>query len=423
MMRPLLTRVGPRTGKCLLTKLFAILNSGTQLVGSIFDEASDLASFYIAGATFGVIVTYWRVIGHDRIRGLYVRDHHIPLFICTLAYLLSGGFAESGALVSAASEPIFSRGINLSGGELNPESNPAVYGADYIYPPIHELDYYASKRFAVVRLPFRWERLQPSLFGKLDDGELSRIKSFVAAAGARKMQVILSPHNGGRYLLHGKETLIGTGGVPISAFADFSYRLAKAFIGNNAIYALSLMNEPHDSNGMWKQTAQAGLDAIRKADRIRLVLAPGDQWSGAWSWRQYNNDFLLHDAAGHIVYEAHQYFDSNHSGSYKQGYTLSGASPDRAVEWVRPFAEWLKEHRVKGIITEFGVPNDDPRWLDLTQRLLAYLAREKIPWTYWAGGPWWGNYRLSAEPKNGVDAPIMSVLTKNYGMLRNRSLR
>ena len=348
---------------------------------------------------------------------------HIFRFICALAYLLSCGHAVFGEPVSAVSQAAFARGINLSGGELNPERDPAIYGKDYIYPPPQELDYYASKGFAVVRLPFSWERLQPSLFGKLDEAELGRIKSFVVAARARNLRVILSPHNFGRYFLDGKQMLIGTASVPIDAFADFSYKVAKAFAGNGAIYALSLMNEPHDSNGMWKQTAQAGLDAIRRADRERLVLAPGDQWSGAWSWRQYNNDFLLHDAAGHIAYEAHQYFDIDHRGTYKQGYTLSGASPDRGVEWVRPFAEWLKKHRVRGIITEFGVPNDDPRWLDLMQRLLAYLAREKIPWTYWAGGPWWGNYRLSAEPKNGIDAPIMSVLTKNYGMLRERSLR
>ncbi len=34
------------------------------------------------------------------------------------------------------------------------------------------------------------------------------------------------------------------------------------------------------------------------------------------------------------------------------------------------------------LIIEFGVSNDDARWLELTQRLLAYLARENIPWTY-----------------------------------------
>ena len=333
------------------------------------------------------------------------------------AYLLICGPIACGQSLPPVNRLSFSRGINLSGGELTPDRTPAVYGKDYIYPTPQELDYYASKGFAVVRLPYRWERLQPSLFGNLDGAELGRIKNVLTAAEARNMQVILSPHNGGRYYLRGTETLIGTANVPIKAFADFSGKVASAFAGNQAVYALSLMNEPHDSRSLWKQTAQAGLDAIRVADRERLVLAPGDEWSGAWSWRRYNDDFLLDDPAHHIMYEAHQYFDLDHSGFYKFDYDRNGASPDRGVELVRPFAEWLKLHHVRGILTEFGVPNDDPRWLELTQRLLAYLAHEDIPWVYWAGGPWWGNYRLSAEPKKGIDAPIMSVLTKQYGTL------
>jgi hypothetical protein len=30
-------------------------------------------------------------------------------------------------------------------------------------------------------------------------------------------------------------------------------------------------------------------------------------------------------------------------------------------------------------MTEFGIPKDDARWLELVQQLL--LAKEKIPWT------------------------------------------
>jgi endoglucanase len=324
---------------------------------------------------------------------------------------------SSAAPLAGTPATQFSRGINLSGGEYNPGRSPAVYGRNYIYPSSQELDYYAHKGFAVVRLPYRWERLQPKLFGNLDQAELARITSVVNAAAERDMKIILSPHNFGRYGYNGTDTLIGTAGVPISAFADFSNKVAQAFVGNNAIYGLSLMNEPHDSQNLWKQTAQAGLDAIRRADSDRLVLAPGDQWSGAWSWKTFNHDFLLDDPAARTIYEAHQYFDIDHSGIYKLGYTLNGATLDRGVEWVKPFSEWLKQHGQKGIITEFGVPNGDERWLELTRRLLAYLAQEKIPWTYWAGGPWWGNYALSAEPKNNIDAPIMAVLTKDYGML------
>jgi len=266
------------------------------------------------------------------------------LFICAFGYPLAN--ASSAYADAALSEDpiLFKRGINLSGGELNPDRK-AIYGKDYIYPTSQELDYYASKGFTVVRLPYRWERLQPSLFGKLDDAELGHIKAVIAAARARNMRIILSPHNFGRYYLRGNETLIGTEGVPIEAFADFSGKVATAFAGNSTIYALSLMNEPHDSQGLWKQTAQAGLNAIRAADRDRLVLAPGDAWSGAWSWRDYNDDFLLDDPSEKLVYEAHQYFDLDHSGTYKFGYTLNGASANRGVEWVRPFVEWLKLHQ------------------------------------------------------------------------------
>jgi endoglucanase len=262
-----------------------------------------------------------------------------------LAYLLMAGHTFFPSTNSTENRGYFSRGINLSGAELNEKLSPAVYGKDYIYPPLQELDYYASKGFSVVRLPYLWERLQPALFGELDEAELGRIKSFVAAAEARDIRIILSPHNFGRFLLNGDETLIGTAGVSIDAFADFSYKVAKAFAGDDAIYALSLMNEPHDSNGMWKQTAQAGLDAIRRADRERLVLAPGDQWSGAWSWPEYNDDFLLNDASDNIMYEAHQYFDIDHSGTYKEGHTLVDASPERGVEWVRPFAQTAPRER------------------------------------------------------------------------------
>jgi endoglucanase len=335
-----------------------------------------------------------------------------------LLWLLSG--------LQAAAEPelnrnnmLFARGINLPSAAFNDERVPGVYARDYIYPSAHDLQYYAQKGFAVVRLPYLWERLQHSLFGSLDAAELDRIKNVVLAAHALKMRVILSPHNFGRYRINGEPTLIGTNNVPIGAFADFSYKVAAAFAGDDAVYGLSLMNEPHDSQGLWRQTAQAGLDAIRGADAQRLVLAPGDHWSSAYSWREYNEEFLLHDPSARIVYEAHQYFDEDRTGTYKVDYSLSGASPRRGIEWIRPFAQWLTQHRQKGIITEFGVPGSDPRWRFLLQNLLVYLAQEKIPWTYWAGGPWLDNYRLSVGPKNGADASVMAVLADNYGMLKS----
>jgi endoglucanase len=46
---------------------------------------------------------------------------------------------------------------------------------------------------------------------------------------------------------------------------------------------------------------------------------------------------------------------------------------------------------------------------------LAHLQANDLPGTYWAGGPWWGDYPLSVEPRGGKDRPQMKILTKYSG--------
>ncbi len=87
-------------------------------------------------------------------------------------------------------------------------------------------------------------------------------------------------------------------------------------------------------------------------------------------------------------------------------------SQDYGVERVRPFVEWLKKNKKKGMIGEFGVPDNDPRWLPLMDRMLAYLKQNCIPSTYWAAGPGWGNYFLSVEPSTRADRPQWPTLKK-----------
>jgi endoglucanase len=322
------------------------------------------------------------------------------------------GFATAAVGAECQYGQGFARGISLASGEFQPEHIPGVYNRDYVYPPAANVEYYKTRGFDLVRLPFLWERLQRSLFAEFDSIELARIRQFLAIAHDRCIRVLLSPHNYGRYSVAGKQIRIGSAEVPDAAFADFWRRMAAAFRNAPDVYAFSLMNEPFDMNGTWKRSAQVGLDAIRSVDASRLVLAPGDQWSGAWSWRRFNDDFLLRDPADHLIYEAHQYFDGDHSGTYRQTYDQSAAYPEVAIDLVRPFADWLRLHHATGVIGEFGVPNDDPRWLEVADMLLPWLAREHLPWIYWAGGPRWGNYPLSAEPRKGGDAPVMRILTK-----------
>lgn len=307
------------------------------------------------------------------------------------------------------------RGVNLAGAEFASNKLPGAYNSDYTYPTNAELDYYKGKGLTLIRLPFLWERLQPTLYGSLNSVELGRIDSVVAAANSRGMQVILDPHNYDRYTLNGTAYLIGSSQVPNAAFTDFWSKLAAHYNGVRGIYGYSLMNEPHDTNGTWKTTAQAGLNGIRQSDTSRLVLVPGDSWSGAWTWTQVNNDLLLADPSHNLMYEAHQYFDKNGSGTYANSYDADGTYPNIGVDRVQPFLNWLKANNVRGIMTEYGVPNSDPRWLTVLNNFMTALDNAGVGGTYWAGGPWWSSYALSSEPVNGQDAPVMSVLTKHLG--------
>jgi endoglucanase len=299
-------------------------------------------------------------------------------------------------------------GVNLAGAEFG---SGDVYGTDYTYPTAAELDYYRSKGIDLIRLPFSWERMQPTLGGALDPAELARMETFLGAAQARGMHVIVDLHNYGRY--DGRP--IGSPHVPISAFQDFWTKLAAALDGYSAVWGYGLMNEPHDMGGrwIWPAAAQAAVDGIRTVDGVHTILVSGDDWSGAQTWQTANKNLKVDDPAGNVLYEAHVYFDPDGSGIYAGSYDQEGAYPTIGVDRVRPFIDWLHAHGLHGFIGEYGVPDNDPRWLPVIDNLLSTLDRNGISSTYWAAGPWWGDYTLSIEPENGHDAPQMQVLTEH----------
>jgi endoglucanase len=295
-------------------------------------------------------------------------------------------------------------GVNLAGGEFG--KLPGVANRDYAYPGPRQFDYCQAKALTVIRLPLKWERLQPKLMSRLDEAELTRLDTAVKLAAERGLKILLNVHNYARY----QGQIIGMPEVPNEAFADFWRQLAAHYEDEAAIIGLGLMNEPHDTGGRWPAAAQAAIDAIRKVDRRHAIFVCGDGWSGAHSWLKINGNLRLQDPADNLVYEAHQYFDRDHSGTYQQSYEDSGAHPQIGVERLRPFAEWLQEHHARGFIGEFGVPDDDPRWLEVLDHFLDAMKAERIGGTYWAAGGWWGKYPLSVEPRDGRDRPQMEVL-------------
>ncbi len=300
-------------------------------------------------------------------------------------------------------------GVNLACGEFG--NVPGIFNKDYTYPGAQQFDYCKSKGLRIVRLPFRWERVQSKLMEPLDATEMTRLDQVVELARERDLILLFDVHNYARY--NGK--LIGTDDVPIEAFSDFWRRFADHYKDESAVFAYGLMNEPHGTQGRWPAAAQAGVDAIRSVDRKHTICVCGDGWSGAHSWKKINNDFILNDPADNLLYEAHQYFDRDNSGQYRRSYDDSGAYPTIGVDRLSPFVQWLNEHDARGFIGEFGVPDHDPRWLVVLDNFLAAMQENQIGGTYWAAGPWWGNYSLSIEPRNGRDQPQLAVLQQYTG--------
>ena len=300
-------------------------------------------------------------------------------------------------------------GVSLAGAEFGHDRLPGRVGFDYVYPSDRaSYSYYAGRGFAIIRLPFLWERVQPRPFGPLAASEVALIREVLEHAASANQRVILDLHNYGRYY-HEPLRVEDAGRL-----ADVWVRLAHEFRGHPGIFGYELMNEPHDlpdGSAGWAQICQLVTNEIRKEDTTSWVLIPGYSWQGAESWARENPTLSVHDGSGLLLYAAHQYFDGDNSGKYQSGYDAT--SPDVGVRRLQPFADWLAARNARGIVTEFGVPDDDPRWLAVLERFLhAVWTDERIVGgVYWAGGPWWGTYPLSIEPRDGQDRPQLSVLS------------
>ena len=178
------------------------------------------------------------------------------------------------------------------------------------------------------------------------------------------------------------------------------------------------MNEPNDlpyEGAGWPLLCQEAIKAIREVDTEHYIIVPGYSWQSATFWPD-NNPHLheVIDPVNKLLFGAHLYFDNAHTGTYKEPYHSSNAGdmPYRMF----PFLNWLADHDAHGIFTEYGVPNTDDRWLGVLEDFLSRINNHNriVGGTYWAGGPWWGDYALSCEPDEFMDAPQMAVLEK-YG--------
>jgi endoglucanase len=316
----------------------------------------------------------------------------------------------------------------------------ATYGTEYSYPSAPTFDYFAARELGFIRLQVQWERLQPVLDGPLDPTQLGYLQQDVAYAKASGALVSIVPHNFGRYAPN--ESFVSNPciidnpcpGSPVNVTSDdlanFWVEISSAFKDEPAVVAYDLMNEPHDmgtdSSGNpvnWGQIAQTSVTAIRNNGDNKLVMIPGDGYSNATYWSSYNGSTaFISDPANNYYYEAHEYFDSDYSGTYAETYDEElAANPQLAqvgVTRLQPFVSWCTVNNAPCYLGEFGIPNNDPRWLTVLDNFLTSLDQAAMPGTYWAAGELWATVPtctcslLSVQPSNNftTDAEQLPTL-------------
>ena len=339
-------------------------------------------------------------------------------------------------LSAAAAGQTYMRGVNVSQAEWGDPFDPAYGPGNYSYPTAPTFDYFAARALPLIRLQVQWERLQPSLDGPLDPTQLQYLQQDVAYAKASGALVSIDPHNFARYALNESQyenndpciidnpCVNGAISVTSDDLANFWVLLSDVFKDEPAVVAYDLMNEPHDmGQANWGQIAQKVLSAIRANNDNKLIMIPGDGWSNATYWQMYNGSTsFINDPANNFYYEAHEYFDSDYSGSYAETYDQElAANPQLSTVGATrliPLESWCVSNKVQCYLGEYGIPSNDSRWLTVLDNFLAALDKAGMPGTYWAAGELWQDVPscscslLSVQPSNGftTDAEQLPTL-------------
>lgn len=301
-------------------------------------------------------------------------------------------------------------GVNLAGAEFNTKNLPGVVFKDYTYPKATELAFIAAQGANVIRLPFRWERLQRELNGPLDAAELKRLQTTIDQAKAQGLCVLLDVHNYAKYYGEPMTT------APLqNGFVAFWIALA-AQMKDAEYVAFGLMNEPaHMPLNDWAVLAKRTLSELRKAGAQNLILVGGGSWNGLHSWfkgGEGNNNAEafagLNDPLKRTVIEVHQYADTYYSGTKLDCYP-----PEHFDSKFERIGQWAKDNQLQLFLGEFGMATTAPCLATLDRFLKLMAGSEWKGWTYWAAGGWWGTYAFALNSSATEPSPQWSYL-KTY---------
>ncbi len=343
--------------------------------------------------------------------GVLVENTSSGIAVSGSGFIRSIKYREGTPIPADTRQTVNIIGMNLAAAASG-STYPGVNGTDYMWPVASNYDRYATTYgINLIRLPFRWERIQPTLNGSLDSAELALMLSNLDYAHANNQVVLLDMHNYlERVIGNTTYTISKTSTVTTAHLIDGWTKIVQAVMGHAGLFGYGLMNEPRNPDGTWGAIAQPLVNAIRAIDATTPITISGEGYSSAEGWVGNNPTFPL--TGTNLIYEAHVYFDAPGSGVYSD--RSEAIDPQIGVNRVTPWVTWLQQYNVQGLIGEFGCPQDMPSAMTAMGNFLTYLGTNNIPATYWAGGPWWPAGQETAIEVNNVVLGQMAVLTPHF---------
>lgn len=163
------------------------------------------------------------------------------------------------------------------------------------------------------------------------------------------------------------------------------------------------------SSTLVAQLNQAAINGIRAAGATtQYITVEGNAYTGAWTWTTATGTdgktnaqtmgSLTDSSANKLIYQMHQYLDSDGSGT-------SATCVNSTIGSTRLVAatNWLRANGKKGLVGEYaGAVNTVCE--SAVKDMLSYMDKNSDVWTgalWWAAGPWWADYMFSVEPTSG----------------------
>ncbi len=156
-----------------------------------------------------------------------------------------------------------------------------------------------------------------------------------AGTTVRKAAINIDWHNtGGTYLSSASGTQItdltsGWTQLTVSGTAPANAAHANITIKaySSALSEISYIDDVlcqtstvESASQIWQSVSQSALNAIRANNDTTLVMVPGYDFSHAYNWSTNHPTTWITDSANNFRYEAHHYWDSDHSGNYLVSY-------------------------------------------------------------------------------------------------------